>query len=145
MTCLTRTSCCVTGPEVSTCHRKTNGSSFSKMYRGFLFLWFAFSFVFAFIHSEVCLFSRPRPARVQEWGGGGKYQRDLKGAVRVAVTSRPVSQTWRWKQPPPSVPERFQVIQRPWRARRRRRCRCSTWWGGTPRRGSTPRTSCGGR
>lgn len=47
--------------------------------------------------------------------------------------------------PTGALVRRPQVIRRPWPARRPRRCRCSTLWGGTPRRGWTPRTSCGER
>lgn len=35
------------------------------------------------------------------------------------------------------------VIQKPWQARQHRRCRYSTWLGGTPQRGWTPQTSYG--
>lgn len=106
-------------------------------------------------HPEVCLFRDPGQPK-SEGGGWDEYVTNLKGAVRLCVTfsfllPHPDSAAETSSTPPVFAHplsstvgcRRRRVIRRPWRARRPRRCRCSTWWGGTPRRGSTPRTSCG--
>lgn len=88
-------------------------------------------------HLEVCLFLDP--GQPESWKGAGtRIRLILKGRSRVSAPSTGTLQR-------STVSCCVQVIRRPWRAHRPRRCRCSTWWGGTPRRGSTPQTSYGGR
>lgn len=99
-------------------------------------------------HSEVCLFWDPGQPKSEGQGGDGT---NICQILKSGSLSPSVS-CWGWRRTPPSSTSarplrerRLQVIRRPWRARRPRRCRCSTWWGGTLRRGWTPRTSCGER
>ena len=92
-------------------------------------------------HPEVCLFLGPRPAGVLEVGGD---KEQLSFLFRCPIKLHPLtrdSTLLPTRCPPSSSPSR--IIQKLWRARLHRRCRCSTWWDGTPRRGSTPQTSYG--
>lgn len=75
-------------------NKKKIDSSFSKMYRGFLFACFLLNFLpfpvlLSFIVQRFVCFG-PRPARVQGVGGGGdEYLTNLKRAVRVTVSWPP--------------------------------------------------------
>lgn len=107
-------------------------SSFRKMYRAFLFLSPASSLIYSCLLSEVCVFFGPRPAGVRGSGAG-------MNLCRLQFFQFPASSADK------KTKQKSAVIRRPWRVHRRRRCLCSTWWGGTPHRGSTLQTSCGGR